>query len=270
MLRSWVYLLVQFMVLSAFGAGAEDGAAEKVRVAVQGNDPGAQVSAVDRSPVSGLYLTTIDGVSGYVSADGRYFIVGDMLDLKSRTNVTEERRKATRRELLKKIKPEEAIVFGPAKPKYTIIVLTDVDCPYCRKLHGELEELEKRGIAVRYVAFPRSGPGTNSWKTMAAVWCAKDRREALTRATRGEAVRAERSCSDAVIAKHYAFGQQFGIPGTPMIVLTDGTSLGGYRSPDQLLVSLAEHAAGMRSENSRGDSHEQRHAAAQLLSEREP
>jgi len=232
------------MAWSAFGADADEFETAKVRGAVQANDPGAQVTAVDRSPVRNLYLTTIDGVSGYVSADGRYFIVGDMLDLASRTNVTEERRKATRRELLKKIKPEEAIVFGPAKPKYTVIVFTDADCPYCRKLHEELGELEKKGIEVRYVAFPRSGPGTNSWKTMAAVWCAKDRREALTRATRGEeaSVKAGSVCSDAVIEKHYALGQRLSIPGTPMVVLTDGTSLGGYVSPDKLLVALAEHA----------------------------
>lgn len=199
--------------------------------------------------MSGLYLTTIDGVSGYVSADGRYFVVGDMLDLAAKTNVTEQRRKQTRRELLKKIAPGEAIVFGPEKPKHTITVFTDADCPYCRKLHGELEELEKKGVAVRYVAFPRSGPGTKSWRTMTAVWCAKDRREALTRATRGDAVSVAGSCSDTVIAKHYALGQQLGLPGTPMIVLSDGTSLGGYLAPDKLLVALAEHAS--------RDSHEQ-------------
>src|SRR5688572_28532188 len=125
MLRSWVYSLVLPMAWSAFGADADEFELSKVRGAVQANDPGAQVTAVDRSPVRNLYLTTIDGVSGYVSADGRYFIVGDMLDLASRTNVTEERRKATRRALLTKIKPEEAIVFGPPKPKYTITVFTD-------------------------------------------------------------------------------------------------------------------------------------------------
>jgi len=241
------------MAWSAFGATAEELAA-KVRVAVQANDPAAQVSAVDRSPVSGLYLTTIDGVSGYVSADGRYFVVGDMLDLAAKTNVTEQRRKQTRRELLKKIAPGEAIVFGPEKPKYTITVFTDADCPYCRKLHGEVEELERKGVAVRYVAFPRSGPGTKSWRTMTAVWCAEDRREALTRATRGEEVTEEKNkkCGDAMIAKHYGLGQKLGIPGTPMIVLGDGTSLGGYVAPDKLLVALAEHAA-----SAGGSPHEQ-------------
>jgi len=258
MLRSWVYSLVLPMAWSAFGADADEFETAKVRGAVQANDPGAQVTAVDRSPVRNLYLTTIDGVSGYVSADGRYFIVGDMLDLKSRTNVTEERRKATRRALLKKIGPEETIVFGPAKPKYTVIVFTDADCPYCRKLHGELAELEKKGIAVRYVAFPRSGPGTKSWKTMTAVWCAKDRREALTRATRAEtvSVKAGSGCSDQVIKNHYELGQKLGIPGTPMIVLSDGTAL-GYVAPDKLFVALAEHAEGERAKRTSGNSHEQ-------------
>lgn len=242
MLRSWAFPLVLLMAWYAFGASAAGDVEAKVRVAVEGNDPAAQVSAVEGSPVSGMYLTTIDGVSGYVSADGRYFIVGDMLDLKSRTNVTEEKRKATRRELLKKIGPGEAIVFGPEKPKYTITVFTDADCPYCRKLHGELGELEKKGVAVRYVAFPRSGPGTKTWRTMTAVWCAEDRREALTQATRGEEVKEEKRCSDGVIKKHYEMGQKMGIPGTPMIVLGDGTSLGGYVAPDKLLVALGEQA----------------------------
>ena len=184
------------MAWHGFGASAAGDVEAKVRIAVQANDPAAQVSSVDGSPVSGLYSTTIDGVSGYVSADGRYFIVGDMLDLTSRTNVTEEKRKKTRRELLKKIGPGEAIVFGPEKPKYTITVFTDADCPYCRKLHEEMGELEKKGVEVRYVAFPRSGPGTKTWKTMTAVWCAEDRREALTRVTQGEMVKEEKKKCD--------------------------------------------------------------------------
>ena len=243
--------MVVLTTLPIVGASADE-ATGKLRAAIEAHEPGAQVVAPERSPVSGMYLTSIDGVSGYVSADGRYFIVGDMLDLASRTNVTEQGRKETRRALLGKVAPDEAILFWPPKTKYTIIVFTDADCPYCRKLHEELSELQARGIAVRYLEFPRSGPDTKSWRTMAAVWCASDRRDALTRATRGEVVNAAGSCGDAIIAKHYALGQQLGIPGTPMIVLSDGASLGGYMSPDNLLAALEEHAAGAG-----GNSHEQ-------------
>jgi len=235
--------VVVLATLPVYGALGDE-AGGKLRSVIQPHDPGAQVVAPERSPVSGLYLTSIDGVSGYVSSDGRYFVVGDMLDLASRRNVTEEGRKERRREVLRQVAPGEAIVFAPAKTKYTIIVFTDADCSYCRKLHGELDQLKSRGIAVRYLAFPRSGPGTKSWRTMAAVWCAGDRRDALTRATRGDEVSASHSCSDAVIAKHYALGQQLGIPGTPMVVLSDGTSVGGYMSPDEVLAALEGHAGG--------------------------
>ncbi|HKS58974.1 MAG TPA: thioredoxin fold domain-containing protein [Steroidobacteraceae bacterium] len=243
MIRSWLCFILLLVVLPAMvGAAGFDGS--KLRNAIRAHEPAAQVAEPTHSPVPGMYLTSIDGVSGYVSADGRYFIVGDMLDLASHRNVTEESRQAARRSLLKQVEPNEAIVFAPAKPKYTVIVFTDVDCPYCRKLHGELGQLAARGIAVRYLAFPRSGPNTKAWRTMAAVWCSSDRRDALTRATRGDDVSVPGKCSDAVIAKHYALGQQLGIPGTPMVVLSDGTSLGGYMSPDKMLAALEEQGAG--------------------------
>jgi thiol:disulfide interchange protein DsbC len=242
MLRPWLCCVLLLLALPAIGAPGSN-EADKLRRAIQSHDPAAQVAAPSRSPVSAMYLTSIDGVSGYVSADGRYFIVGDMLDLAAHRNVTERSRQATRRSLLQEVAPSEAILFAPAKPKYTIIVFTDVDCPYCRRLHGELAQLQARGIAVRYLAFPRSGPKTRAWNTMAAVWCSSDRRDALTRATRGDEVTAPSSCGDAVIAKHYALGQQLGVPGTPMIVLSDGTSLGGYMTADKLLAALDAHAA---------------------------
>jgi thiol:disulfide interchange protein DsbC len=148
MLRSW--LSGVFLLLTAVPAlsapGPED--ASKLHQAIQAHDPAAQVASPARSPVAGMYLTSIDGVSGYVSADGRYFIVGDMLDLATHSNVTEESRQLTRRGLLQKVAPNEAIVFAPWKLKYTIIVFTDVDCPYCRKLHGELAQLQARGRAL--------------------------------------------------------------------------------------------------------------------------
>ena len=106
-------------------------------------------------------------------------------------------------------------------------MLTDVNCAYCRKLHGEIAQYNERGIAVRYAAFPRSGPDTDSWNTMAAVWCSKDRRDALTRAKLGEKVAAP-ACGDRAVAEHYALGEQLGVEGTPMIILEDGAVIGGY------------------------------------------
>lgn len=253
MLRSWRCWGLLLTTVPVFGASVDE-VGGKLRSVIQAHDPGAQVSAPERSPVSGLFQTSIDGVSGYVSADGRYFIVGDMLDLASRRNVTKEKRKERRRALLKKVAPGEAIEFGAVKAKYTVLVFTDVDCPYCRRFHEGIGELEARAIAVRYLAFPRAGDESVEDDGGGSVWCAGDRRDALTRATRGEEVKVQegRACSDAVIAKHYALGQQLVIPGTPMLVLSDGTSLVGYISPDKLLAALKDHTA-----QAGGKSHEQ-------------
>jgi thiol:disulfide interchange protein DsbC len=225
----------------ATAANAQEGA-DKVRKALEARDPSLKVISLEKSPASGLYLVQIDGASGYVTADGRYLILGDMLDVSSRTNLTERARQGVRRSLLRTVDPNSAIVFAPAKSRYTITVFIDADCPYCRKLHADIAQLLQSGVTVRYLAFPRSGPDTDSWSKMEAVWCAADRRDALARATLGADIEKPKRCAGHEIADHYALGQKLGIPGTPMILSEDGTVLGGYLPPSQLLEQLQAHS----------------------------
>ena len=79
----------------------------------------------------------------------------------------------------------EMIVFGPRPPaevKHTVTVFTDVDCGYCAKLHREMAGYNELGIEVRYMAFPRAGVGSNSYRKIVSVWCAEDQQDAMTRA----------------------------------------------------------------------------------------
>ena len=72
----------------------------------------------------------------------------------------------------------ERIVFAPEAPDYTVSVFTDVECGYCRKLHEDIAEYNRLGIAIEYLAFPRMGPASEDFSKMVAVWCASDRRAA--------------------------------------------------------------------------------------------
>jgi thiol:disulfide interchange protein DsbC len=218
-------------------------AAATVQAAIEKLDPTVKVEQTSASAANGLYRTTLDGASGYVTADGRYFIFGDMFDVKNRRNLSEDLRKQQRLQSLQEIDDGSTIVFAPAKPRHTVTVFTDVDCPYCRKLHQEIAQYNEHGIAVRYVAFPRSGPGSESWQAMAAVWCAKDRRDALTRAKNGEKLALPASCEAKDIAQHYALGEKLGLSGTPMIVLADGSVLNGYMPAAVLAARLAGGAS---------------------------
>ena len=151
------------------------------------------------------------------------------------------------RDVLKQLNPmADRIVYSPVgAAKYKVVVLTDVECGYCRKFHNDLAEYTKRGIEVQYLAFPRAGLGSPDYRKMVSVWCADDRRKALTDAKNDRAV-PPRTCKTPVDMQYNA-GQRMGLEGTPMLLTTDGEFLGGYLPPDVLLQRMqqveAERAA---------------------------
>jgi thiol:disulfide interchange protein DsbC len=191
-----------------------------------------RVEDVKPSQITGLYEVSSGAEVAYVSADGRFYLQGELYDMDSKENLTEKRRSGARAKLLAAAPDSEAIIFGPPDAKYTIDVFTDIDCGYCRKLHSEIAEINRLGIRVRYLMYPRSGPGTESWRKAEAVLCSKDRNEALTRAKRGEAIPVQ-ACKSPV-DRTYQLGQDIGISGTPGILTKRGDLIPGYQPAARL------------------------------------
>jgi thiol:disulfide interchange protein DsbC len=212
---------------------------DDIRVQLAKKLPGAKPEDVRPTPIAGMYEIALGSSTAYISADGKYLISGDLYEIDSKTNLTEDRRTEGRLRSLATIKDADTIAFGPAAAKHSITVFIDVDCGYCRKLHSEIAELNKLGVRVRYAAYPRSGPGSESWTKMEAVWCAKDRRDALTRSQLGEDV-GPAKCGATPVASQYRLGEEMGVNGTPAIFTTDGNYIGGYLPPDKLLAYLDE------------------------------
>jgi thiol:disulfide interchange protein DsbC len=199
---------------------------------------GIKLEDVRMSPVSGLYEVTRDAEVSYMSGDGRYAILGDMIDLDSDDNISEARRRGVRARMLDTVPESEMLVFAPKEPaKYTITVFTDIDCGYCRRLHSQIAEYNRLGIRVRYLFFPRSGPNTESWHKAESVWCASNRNDALTRAKNGEDIKSPK-CPADIIKRDYELGQKLAVDGTPAIFLASGEMLPGYAPPGQLAKYL--------------------------------
>ncbi|MEO1575695.1 MAG: DsbC family protein, partial [Pseudomonadota bacterium] len=131
------------------------------------------------------------------------------------------------------------IVFTPDNVKHSLTVFTDIDCGYCRKLHSEIEDLEQLGVEVRYLFFPRAGPGSASWDKAESVWCADDRNAALTDAKAGRPV-APKECGDASIQAQYDMGRAVGLTGTPAIVTSSGELIAGYLPAQRLVTRLEQ------------------------------
>jgi len=115
--------------------------------------------------------------------------------------------------------------------------LTDVSCFYCQKLHKEVPELNKRGVEVRYLAYPRSGLSSPGFRQLATAWCAGDRQNALTRLKNQQPV-TENVCAENPIAAQYQLGQQMGVRGTPALITETGVMIPGYQSADDLIVTM--------------------------------
>ncbi|HKT74200.1 MAG TPA: DsbC family protein [Steroidobacteraceae bacterium] len=207
------------------------------RAEIAGRIPGARPEDLRPSPIPGLYELRHGADILYVTADGQYGINGDLYDIGRNVNLTENVRRETRAHLIAAVPEDQMLVFGPRDPKYTITVFTDVDCGYCRQLHSQIAEYNHLGIRVRYLFYPRSGPNTESWTKAEEVWCSANRNDALTQAKRGMALPAK-VCANNPVARHYALGQQFGLQGTPAIVLPDGELVSGYLPPPVLAQRL--------------------------------
>ncbi|HSD73483.1 MAG TPA: DsbC family protein [Steroidobacteraceae bacterium] len=226
-------------ILAGFALVAAAGDAPPVdpRVELAKKIPGGKVDELKPSPIPGIFELHRNGDVGYVTGDGRYFLSGDLYDIQADVNLSEMSRMDTRRKLLATIPDSETVTFAPPNPKYTITVFTDVDCGYCRKLHSEIKDLNRLGVRVRYVFYPQSGPGSESWKEAEAVWCSADRNDALTRAKKGEHIKAE-NCGPTPVARQYELGHKLNMHGTPGIFTANGDYVTGYLPAAQLVKQL--------------------------------
>jgi thiol:disulfide interchange protein DsbC len=208
-----------------------------VRTRVVAKLPGATPDDVSASPIPGLYEFTMGGLIAYVSEDGKYLVSGSVYDLDTQMNLTASRRNAARAKALTSASESQMIVFGPQNAKMTVTVFTDIDCGFCRKFHNQIADVNKAGVRVRYLMYPRTGPGTESWRKAEQVWCSADRRDALTRAKRGEPLKAK-ACGDGAIKTQYELGSDLGVEGTPAIFTQTGDYIGGFLSPEELVSSV--------------------------------
>ncbi len=238
--RPLALLAALFFIGSAVAEEVSD-ELQSVRDVVSGMFETIAPENVNTSPVDGWYTIQQGSVVAYVSADGRYLLQGDLIDLDNQVNLSEATRTDSRRELMSKVTDDQVILFSPEEVKYTVSIFTDVDCTYCRRLHGQIDEYMAKGIEIRYLLYPRNGPASKSWNVAEEVWCSADRNEALTMAKLDKSFDTA-NCDASNVSASYVVGQQVGLSGTPAIVLADGTLIGGYLPADQLAMRLEQQA----------------------------
>ena len=197
-----------------------------------------QIEHIKDTPVNGVKEVVVDGGQGkliiYVSEDGEHLFNGQLMNLKSRKNLTEMTENSMRLDVLAEFKKTHSTIdFLPEQMTDHITVFTDIDCGYCRKLHQEIEQYNELGIGVSYLFFPRSGLNTASHQKAVNVWCSTDQRQALTDAKNG--IEQKPLMCPNPLESQFNLGINAGIHkiGTPAVILNDG-SLTGYLPADKM------------------------------------
>lgn len=197
----------------------------------------AKITGIKTTEVPNMSWVSLEGMAPvYVTNDGKYLIQGDVIRLgdKELHNVSETLQSDVNKKIFANLKAEDLLIYpAKGKTKHVIYVFTDVSCPYCHKFHEQMDEMNSKGIEVRYIAWPR---GEQHMPAMEAIWCNSDRRAAFDQAIAGGSI-TPTTCKNPV-KDQYQMGLNIGVNGTPGVYSSEGLYLGGYMSTSELLDRL--------------------------------
>jgi len=196
---------------------------------------------LQETPVENVWQVQIGNRYVYLLDDGKFALMGDLINLENGRNLSEQSRRVDVVETISGFADEDLIVFAATgETKATLNVFTDTSCPYCQKLHGEIDQLQQAGITVRYLPYARGGNSGPGYETLKSVWCAEDRNQAMTDAknNRSEGLPPGDCAQAAMIDRGYSAGNRLGIRGTPALIKSNGEKIEGYVPYLELIPQL--------------------------------
>lgn len=226
-------------LLAAGAAGAGEMTVEQAAQYMAPSFPNVRVERVTPTPLAGVYEVIAGGSIYYLTHDGAFLLSGTLYDLKAGADLTERAYAGLRHAVADNARAAAVISYAPKKTLYTVTVLSDVNCGYCRKFHGQMARVNELGIRVNYLLIPFLGQ--KSRRDAISVWCADDRRAALDRAKNGAAL--EQKDCDHPVDRNLRIAETLGVRGTPAFLLADGKLLNGYRTPENLLEEVKRAGA---------------------------
>jgi thiol:disulfide interchange protein DsbC len=211
-----------------------------IRKALTQQFPGATIASVQKTPYSGLFEVYLDGQLIYVDAKAQYVFAGDVIDLKSRANLSQARLSRLQAIKWDSLPLNNALKTVKGSGERKLVVFSDVDCPYCRKFEAELAKVDN--ITVYTFLYPIEGLHPKAVQMSKQIWCAPDRNKAWDDyITRGSVPGNDGKCANPVDAT-IALGNKLKVGGTPTLFFVNGVRVPGMVPAVQLERLLATNA----------------------------
>lgn len=173
----------------------------------------------------------------YATNDGKYLIVGNVINLNTKESITENTKMNQRLSIIDSIDMKNYMIFKPKKTDHILTIFTDTSCPYCQKLHNEIPDLLENNIEIRYVLFSRNGNDVDAYQQLVSAWCSADKVDALEDLFAGDILDDISNCENP-IARNFDYAGSLSVEGTPTIFLEDGRIIPGYQNYEKILAFI--------------------------------
>ncbi len=244
-MKTFFVLLMLLLCTGSYADNHTAGDYQKVRHALGQLLPGLTDFEIRPASIDKLLEVRSDSSVFYVSTDGEFLLNGPLYRLEQGENLTEKRLAEHRKNLLAKIPALQPIVYPAGNSRHRVTVITDIDCPYCRRLHQEMAAYHAVGLDIQYLMLPRAGKDSPSYAKTVDALCARQPAQAITAAMNG-AVPEPADCPHG-LDQHMAMARDLGVTSTPNILLADGTLIRGYKTAAELVAILAAAVVGGQS-----------------------
>ncbi|BCT69047.1 DsbC family protein [Nitrosospira sp. NRS527] len=227
-------LLLCFLFGTAFADEAS------LKKAIQANFPGEKIESLKKTPYLGLYEVVVGGELFYTDEKASYLFFGHVVDPQTKQSLTSDRLqqiKDARRISVDSLPLEYAIKAVKGNGKRKLVVFSDPNCPYCKRLEKELANVND--VTVYTLLYPVLN---GSAPTATSIWCSPDRLKAWEDFMLKGIAPTGKDC-ETPIDKLLQAGQKNGISGTPTLIFADGSIAPGLMAAEAIEKKLGASSA---------------------------
>ncbi len=186
---------------------------------------------------SNFHEVIINNQIYYATNDGKYLIIGNVINLSTRESITENTKMKQRLSIIESIENENFLIYKPVQTDHILTIFTDTSCPYCQKLHNEIPKLLENNIQIRYVLFSRNGNEADVYDQLVSAWCSEDKLESFENLFSGDIISDSTGCSNP-IDNNFEYATLLSVEGTPTIFLEDGRVIPGYQNYKNIIAFI--------------------------------
>jgi len=205
--------LIAALGLSLMTMGLAHADIATLKANLQKNYPDITPQSIQPTPIKDIYEVYMDGEVVYTNDEARYFFIGNLVDLKNKVSLTEQRLQELNKIDVKTLPLNQAIKHVKGNGKRVMYVFSDPDCPYCHALEEELKKVDN--VTVYLFLYPLKNLHPNAEAMAQKIWCSKDKYSAWENYVLDRKQPTGKEGCATPVQKNLELGEKLHIDGTP-------------------------------------------------------